>query len=361
VSLCYLLVVLVGLVVSVYLIKTFSDSHEIKDAASKLPKMFNAGDSVVVAQVGSLMDSRLDAMKTHIDEGLSNILHQVQAGAEYNQNSDAVLNEIVGLLKSIDAAGAFDTRVAGIPYDSSGQEERNGNQEDARPQICFDEEECPGAACACGEANDEYESEGTYSAANIEFPMNPNGIFYIVAGPESSGNRYTVAILKAMGCAALSGHSQPWDVRGNKFSQLNTDKLVKEKPVCAAMHRSYPHGIDHQWVNLRSLIKQVAAANYEPRVVYITRNPLAVIQSQLKKKMVPNAKQAMANINRAKKEIYGYIFETGVWFTEFQYEQYEYKSYLKYVYKTLGYEGMDGIPVSHPLFKNGNIQYHLDK
>ena len=223
-----------------------------------------------------------------------------------------------------------------------------------REELCFQLSDCPPFTCdQCIEECDDMCKE---SNVPIRIPDKPIGIFYIVCGAESSGNRYTVSMLKSAGCVCESGHQQPWDVNGIRFSQINVDKLRRERPTCAAVHRSYPH--NGQWVDLRAMMSQIAEAGYEPRVIYITRNPLAVVQSQLRVGHTKAAKKAYANIMRAKREIFRYIGNSDVRFLEIEYEQYAFPTYIRYVYSELGF---NGIPAAHPPFDNKNSKYNLEK
>ena len=196
---------------------------------------------------------------------------------------------------------------------------------------------------------------------HILAPKDPKGVFYVVVGAENSGNRYLVSMLAAANCMAVSGHNQLWDVPGGRYGEIDIEKLAQKLPKCAGVHRSYPH--NGLWINLKSLLFQILSVGYEPRVIYVTRNILAVARSQINNHLAVSTRQAFVRIQKAKRDIYGYIANTQVWFREIEYEQLVHRKYLEYVYEELGYVGKEGekIPPAHKHFRNANLKYKIEE
>lgn len=243
-------------------------------------------------------------------------------------------------------------------------------------KICFDLDVCPSPMCRCPPCKQSVirvegntppscapDRDGRCPIPKLTRLPQPTGVFFLVVGPEGSGNRYMVSMLLSMGCEGTSGHRQHWDI-GVRFASINIKKLSHETPRCAVMHRSMPH--NGLWINIRSLAFSLAANNYEPRIVYMSRSTPSVARSQQKERLAKNEEHAIERISRARRTIYEHIATTDAWFLEVQYEQLGDLRYVAYVYHTLGYRYSpeadsgaphEGIPPGHPPFRNENAKY----
>ena len=341
----------IWLLIQTEMTRSFSEKYVTNSSLSDLTKLFGSKESQTVAQIGSLIRVETDGLKSYIsreNENISNLLTAIiSTDNSVGENVDKMNQKLNELLR------LSTTNVAEL-IEQLKTTINNNRREEVSETLCFNPKDCPKPVCE----DDEFECAPCGNNHPLKIPDNPIGIFYLVVGPESSGNKYTVSMLKSAGCDCESGHSQPWDVPGSQFEKINTKKLLSRKPKCAAMHRSFPH--DKHWVNIRSIMNYIVEAGYEPRIIYITRNILAVAESQVRVHQPKNQRIAMLNIERAKREIYGYIANSHVWFREFIYEQYGSTKYLEYVYKELGYKGEDLIPQNHRPFSNKNVKYNLD-
>lgn len=197
------------------------------------------------------------------------------------------------------------------------------------------------------------------------FHTNKIGIIYVVVGVESSGNRWMVSLLLSMGCKGVSDHRQPYDIN-KSFSIINTYKIKYDGyPPCIAFHRSFPH--NGQFIDLQSLGQQISQFNYEPRLVWITRQLNFTIQSQLARNMVKNISQCKQNIINGEKIISKSIdackdnlsFNSTCqwpWNLRVHYESFSNSTYLINIYKKLGWMN-DTFPEEMIPFVNKNIQY----
>jgi hypothetical protein len=158
--------------------------------------------------------------------------------------------------------------------------------------------------------------------------------FYVVAAPESAGNRLLVALLLRLNCVGRSSHKQPLDpvVSGaNKkpgmsfiefretqnnvwVHSLNFSAVRKQYAGahCFVVHRSLPHAM--AWVNLTKFLMDIEAegmgvvrayANHtavtglQPRLITPQRNMHIVALSQLRETHVLSIDEAYTNIARA--------------------------------------------------------------
>ncbi len=337
--------------------RSFSDKYVGNTSLSDITKIFGNKESMAVAQIGSLLRVEVAGIRSHISRDTELIENQIN---EVITRDESINDSMQQMLRTVrELLHLSSTNVESLSRQLRESILQNNNNAPDPEKLCFDMKDCPHSDC---EDNDDDESEcpPCDNSQPLITPESPVGVFYIVVGAESSGNRYTVSMLKAAGCVCQSGHVQPWDASRSQFSKINKKKLIEEHPACAAIHRSYPH--DGQWVNLRSIMNDVVDAGYEPRIIHISRNALAVAQSQVRHKLAKTTTEAMMHITRAQREIYGYIYNSHVWFRSFQYEQYASPRYLEYVYKELGYKGgggKEGIPAGHKEFKDMNSRYKL--
>lgn len=376
----------------------------------------NAAD--VCERMAQIMESKVDEASKRVEEmvlaSYSNILSHVQDGVDASSRTKSELKLVERAVLRL---------LEGVAPQELVAPKLTSDPEEFVDRVCFKLEDCPTPDCKCPKLEDVLEEQrvrleeecqskppvqvvncppcpdGTLSRSKREtqagapdapsssssdavvtifdndlaspsatdpstprllVPSKPRGVFYVVVGAENSGNRYLVSMLAAANCMAVSGHAQPWDVPGNKFSEVDVEKLLQKQPACAGVHRSFPH--NGLWIDLRSLLFQILSVDYEPRVIYVTRNILAVARSQINNNLAASKNQAFKRINKAKREIYGYIANTQVWFREIEYEQLAHRKYLEYIYEELGYEGKEGekIPPAHKYFRNANLKYRIE-
>lgn len=134
---------------------------------------------------------------------------------------------------------------------------------------------------------------------NLKFTSSSLKPFFVVAAPESSGNRYVVRLLEAGGCYGRSDHRQPFDVRGDwdRMSKAALYSSMAQAAPCYVMHRSLPHA--KHWTDLRRLAGSIQANGLEPVFITIHRDASIVAASQLHEKHVRSQSQARENIAEA--------------------------------------------------------------
>ncbi len=173
-----------------------------------------------------------------------------------------------------------------------------------------------------------------------ELASKSNHVMVFVAGPESSGNRYTVdMIIQAAGCMGKSGHAQPLDHpgKGNKkdWSALNERTLsMISGYTCSVMHRSFPH--NNHFVNLKKMAKLARKGGFDPRLLVLLRFMPDVVQSQIQRKHVKDSRKARENIKRAYLEIFDDVSTSGLPFTIASYELLGDDAYVKWMFRELG-------------------------
>jgi hypothetical protein len=181
-----------------------------------------------------------------------------------------------------------------------------------------------------------------------------------VTGPESSGNRFTVKLLKeAARCHGKSGHVQPLDHkrRGKQkkdWSTLDENVLInihKNQP-CAVIHRSFPH--NNNFVDLTTMAKIARKNDFLPQVIVLVRLMPAVLDSQVKRKHVLNEQKARINTKRAYLEIFKDIMDDNLPYTIVVYEFLNDPDYVKWLFEEIGIE-YD--PSSVPEFKEQNEKH----
>lgn len=179
--------------------------------------------------------------------------------------------------------------------------------------------------------------------------------FYLVASPESNGNRFVVKLLVAAGCYGISGHEQPFDQkqRGGGGDWPNHFRSAHVSAGCAVMHRSVPHATT--WPNIPSLVQQIAAAGFQPRLLVVLRPEDAARESQVKQKHVRTVSDAQANILRAQRHIVDALASMpDVWFRLVLYEQLGHEHYLHWLFaEQMGLS----LPESHPKFEDRDSKH----
>jgi len=171
--------------------------------------------------------------------------------------------------------------------------------------------------------------------------------FYVVAAPESAGNRYVVRLLLTLGCVGRSSHHQPFDLPsqfrqrlpGMTFSQYkrrqdNTwvhtlDFATIHKHYtsswCFVVHRSLPHAL--AFLNLTDFLVNIATQGFEPRLITVVRNKYIMALSQLRETHVDTLDEAYGNIERAGSIVaraiidLPWLWHRSVIYTDFAHEQ----------------------------------------
>ncbi len=327
------------------------------------------------ASLPGLLERGFEALDRRMAGNIANLLAHVQQVGDDEARTRNGLHTIERALIRLAEVADSSVLVGGAAAAGHVLEER----------LCFDLRDCPVPDCRCppcvcaegqlmqrgGGSNGicpacptslvkltrSGEDEHIVALPKLATLEAPTGTFYVVTGVESSGNRYLVSMLIAAGCVGMSSHVQPWDQPGSSYSTINAARLVQEGPRCAVVHRSFPHSA--QWPNLRNLFFQIQEANYRPRVIYITRNQLAVVQSQLRVSHVLSSASAENRIQKGKRQIWGYIASTNVWFLEVLYERLSNMDYVSYIYQQMEYRGgaAGEIPAGHPPFRDANFKY----
>lgn len=187
--------------------------------------------------------------------------------------------------------------------------------------------------------------------------------FYLVASPESNGNRFMVKLLTSAGCFGQSGHEQPFDepsgrgaTRAQWPNRLRDKRLWPrghEKAPCAVMHRSIPHaGV---WPDIPGLVQQIDAAGYEPRILVSWRPEDIARASQVSQKHVRTQEDAERNILRAQRHIVHALSQLPTtWFRFVLYEQLGHTHYLDWLFR----EQMAlTLPDGHPKFEDRDSKH----
>lgn len=136
-------------------------------------------------------------------------------------------------------------------------------------------------------------------------PQPPDGRpFYLVMGAESTGNRYVVSLLMALGCAGAAGHDQPFDYARDRHHdwplRVRWDYMMRRHFAslpCLVMHRSLPHA--NQWPQPLEMIEQLLEIGFRPYLLVPQRNLTSVVHSQVRHRHVHNASEAVENLLRA--------------------------------------------------------------
>ena len=126
---------------------------------------------------------------------------------------------------------------------------------------------------------------------------------YVVAGPESSGNRLLAALLVRAGCIGSGSMAQPFELP------------TYESP--SVIVRSFPHGND--WPDLRDVYHALRDRGYMVRVLIPVRDPWCVVQSQHSRQHHP-PELALANVRRTYADIFAQLGQLNVWWLLVPYE-----------------------------------------
>ena len=185
--------------------------------------------------------------------------------------------------------------------------------------------------------------------------------FYLVASPESNGNRYLVKLLLAAGCRGRADHAQPLDPSQSRGGWQHHIRPAAQWPRdmrspgarCIAMHRSMPHG--GAWVDLPGLVAEIRAAGWEPRLLISLRPEDAVRVSQVKQGHVRTQAEAEANIARAQRTLIDAVAAMpDVWFRLVLYEQLGHDHYRRWLFdEQLGMP----LPPTAPAFEDRDSKH----
>lgn len=132
--------------------------------------------------------------------------------------------------------------------------------------------------------------------------MGPVG--YLVVGPESSGTRMTAGLLRAAGCrpVAIVGRDDGPDV-----------PLDGHPPL---VRRSMPHG--GRWWTIEEML--AALEVQEVRAVVTMRDWFAMVESQVARRLAPDAEAGFGAVRRAYSEILTGLVAASVPFVLSSYE-----------------------------------------
>lgn len=151
---------------------------------------------------------------------------------------------------------------------------------------------------------------------------------FLVFGPESSATRLITGALIALGCTGDDGHVQRFDGDdvNSRAGDANAIDLValRNAPPPVVFRRSFPHGVRsgsdaQRWLRVAEVIGRFRDCGLEPHVVVTVRESECVVRSQVRRFPVTR-EVAMANIERAYREIFAGILAAGVGFTVVPYE-----------------------------------------
>lgn len=196
-------------------------------------------------------------------------------------------------------------------------------------------------------------------------------VFFLVASPESNGNRYMVKLMTTAGCYGVSGHHQPLDTRQrppvrskngapatpewpNHIRSPDVWPAAAKRAPCLAMHRSIPH--NHVWVNITQLVAEITAAGYEPRLVVMLRREDIAADSQVHAKHVRTEPEAAMNILHAQRALVNAIAAMPrLWFRLVLYHQLGDESYVRWLFSRdqLGVT----LPPAYPRFEDRDSKH----
>ena len=196
---------------------------------------------------------------------------------------------------------------------------------------------------------------GQSSRPRLQFA---NQTFYIVASPESSGNRYTVSLLQATGCFGRSGHGQPFDIQAD-WNAINKAGFygAARSAQCYVMHRSVPHA--RSWPSLPVIVDNVRRLKLNPVVIRIHRNESIVALSQVREKHVRTLDEARQHISKAEdtlREQHQWIRAQGVPVVELEFARMGDDAYMRdNFYSMIGREAPRKTAAT--IFKNPDERY----
>jgi hypothetical protein len=186
--------------------------------------------------------------------------------------------------------------------------------------------------------------------------------FFLVMGPESSGNRYCVKlIIDGAQCYGQAGHYQPYDIRKNhkqmtamQWSEIDFKKLKESQKQCGVMHRSIPH--DGKYVNITHMVAQIRSQGMTPHILITLRSEPHMILSQIRNQHTSNIHQSEVNIEEGFKHLFNYLYNSSTPFDFVFYDLMDQSYYIQWLFKKIGAEYH---PQSIPPFQTQNPKYDL--
>lgn len=132
---------------------------------------------------------------------------------------------------------------------------------------------------------------------------------YLVAGPESSGNRYMTRCLVSAGCAGRGEVKQPWDGKHHFL-------VLPETPERLVVFRSVPHGRlgpKPLWPDIAGHVQILRDHGYDLDILLMDRDPEFVARSQVNTGHADSLEQAYGRIDDAWSHIYRHISHARAW------------------------------------------------
>ena len=117
-----------------------------------------------------------------------------------------------------------------------------------------------------------------------------NKRLFLVAGPQSFGNRLLVEMLTTAGIAGHPNHAQPWDRSDLSLS-------LEQAPPLITLHRSAPHAGD--WDAINRAIGDAKRAGYTVNVLTPVRAQDAAEASLVRRQLAPDLEAARLQIEKA--------------------------------------------------------------
>ncbi len=192
--------------------------------------------------------------------------------------------------------------------------------------------------------------------------------FYLVVGPESAGNRYTVKMMIHMAdCFGKSGHDQPFDdklgithhkKKISNWSQIDFTQYDLVKKSCAVMHRSMPH--EGEIVNIDYMVQQIRDHGMEPYILITYRSEPHMIMSQITNKHTNSVQESAQNIDSGMYSIFEAITRTKTKFQIVVYELLNERFYYDWLKQRLELTG-SGTSTKPLVFQSQNYKYDLKK
>ena len=123
---------------------------------------------------------------------------------------------------------------------------------------------------------------------------------FIVAGPESSGNRLVARLLVKAGCWGDGSTVQRLDTLAQDADPEAINELTGEAQNLVLV-RSFPHA--KKWINLKDVADLFRNGGFEPFLVITRRNWPCTVLSQLNAGHVKTGGEAFANIANAERRL----------------------------------------------------------
>lgn len=126
-----------------------------------------------------------------------------------------------------------------------------------------------------------------------------NKKFFLVIGPESSGNHLTSLVLETMGCY--------WDRHPQKLDEYLDGKIkiedITDNPNLVLL-RSVPHG--REWPNISYINERFSIENYKVHTIFLRREFMATALSNYYHRS-PSVEKSWGDLIKAEKHIASYM------------------------------------------------------